>query len=132
MASYSLNLPIQLQQEAENLAAIQGISLDQFILWAVAEKVASLNQPADDPAFPNVIYRRGASGDLVPVLLSTGLRVQTIVIASTKWGFSVNQIADEYEVSEDLVREALGFYNAHRHQIDAAIKAEQIIEDANV
>jgi len=44
MTPYTLNLPIQLQQEAEKLAALQGISLDEFILWAVAEKVAALKQ----------------------------------------------------------------------------------------
>jgi len=44
MTPYTLNLPVQLQQEAEKLAALQGISLDQFILWAVAEKVAALKQ----------------------------------------------------------------------------------------
>ena len=36
MTSYALNLPVQLQQEAEKLATLQGISFDQFILWAVA------------------------------------------------------------------------------------------------
>lgn len=54
MTSYTLNLPVQLQQEAEKLAALQGISLDRFILGAVAEKVASLKQPNDDPAFPEI------------------------------------------------------------------------------
>jgi len=44
MTPYTLNLPVQLQQEAEKLAALQGISLDEFILWAVAEKVAALKQ----------------------------------------------------------------------------------------
>lgn len=44
MTRYTLNLPVQLQQEAEKLAALQGISLDEFILWAVAEKVAALKQ----------------------------------------------------------------------------------------
>ncbi|MCW6052852.1 hypothetical protein K4039_22955 [Lyngbya sp. CCAP 1446/10] len=44
MKPYTLNLPLQLQQEAERLAALQGISLDEFILWAVPEKVAALKQ----------------------------------------------------------------------------------------
>jgi len=35
MSPYPLNLPIQLQQKADKLAAERGISLDQFILWAV-------------------------------------------------------------------------------------------------
>ena len=47
MADYTINLPLQLQQEAEQRAASQGVPLDQFILWAVAEKVASLRHPCD-------------------------------------------------------------------------------------
>ena len=84
MTSHTLNLPVQLQQEAEKLAKLQSISLDQFILWAVAEKVATLNQRNDDAAFPEITYVRGASGELVPVLRGTRLRVQTVVIASQK------------------------------------------------
>ena len=52
MSHYSLNLPHRLQQEAEQWAARQGVSLDQFILWAVAEKVGECKQQLDDPAFP--------------------------------------------------------------------------------
>jgi hypothetical protein len=87
MTSYALNLPVQLQQEAEKLATLQGISFDQFILWAVAEKVATLKQRNDDPAFPEITYVRGASGELVPVLRGTRLRVQTVVVAAQKGVF---------------------------------------------
>lgn len=131
MTSYALNLPVQLQQEAEKLAILQGISFDQFILWAVAEKVATLKQRNDDPAFPEITYVR-ASGELVPVLRGTRLRVQTVVIAAQKWGFSPNQIASEYDLSEDRVKDVLAFYAAHHQEIDASIAAEQIIEAANV
>ena len=62
MARYSLNLPAQLKHEAEAWAGKQGISLNQFILWAVAEKVGALKQQLDDPAFPHITYRRGACG----------------------------------------------------------------------
>lgn len=132
MTSYTLNLPVQLQQEAEKLAALQGISLDRFILWAVAEKVATLNQRHDDPAFPQITYVRGASGELTPVLRGTRLRVQTVVIAADKWGLSPKEIANEYDFSEDQVNEALAFYEAHRQEIDTSIATEQIIEAANV
>lgn len=132
MIPYTLNLPVQLQQEAEKLATLQGISLDRFILWAVAEKVATLKQRNDDPDFPQITYVRGASGELVPVLRGTRLRVQTIVIAAHKWGFSPNQIADEYDISEAQVNEVLAFYATHSQEIDASIAAEQIIEAANV
>jgi uncharacterized protein (DUF433 family) len=128
MKPYTLKLPVQLQQEAEKLATLQGISFDQFILWAVAEKVATLNQRNDDRAFPQITYVRGASGQLVPVLRGTRLRVQTAVIAAQKWGLSPNQIADEYDLSETQVNEVLAFYAAHSQEIDAFIAAEQIIE----
>ena len=38
MARYPLNLPQQLKQEAEVLAQQQGVSLNQFILWATGRK----------------------------------------------------------------------------------------------
>ena len=132
MTSHTLNLPVQLQQEAEKLAALQGISFDQFILWAVAEKVASLNQQKGDAAFPQITYVRGASGQLVPVLLGTRLRVQTVVIAAQTWALSPKEIANEYDISEDKVNEILAFYAAHRQEIDTSIATEQIIEAANV
>lgn len=44
MARYPLNLPAQLKEEAEKWAADQGVSLNQFIMWAVAEKVGALRQ----------------------------------------------------------------------------------------
>ena len=63
----------------------------------------------------------------------TRLRVQTVVIAAQKWGFSPNQIATEYDLSEDRVNDVLAFFYATHHQeIDASIAAEQIIEAANV
>ena len=54
MARYPLNLPQQLKQEAESWAQKQGISLNQFILWATAEKVGALNQQLDDLQFPQI------------------------------------------------------------------------------
>ncbi len=128
MALYSLNLPLQLQQEAERYASSQGISLEQFILWALAEKVGVLNQPVDDPAYPGITYRIGASGTRVPILLGTGLRVQTLVIASQQWRLSVPEIAGEYNLSEAQVHEALAFYAAHSQEVDKAISSEQALE----
>lgn len=132
MTSYSLNLPMQLQQEAERCAASQGISLEQFIVSAVAEKVG-INQLVDDPEFPGIIHRRGASGQMMPVLRRTGLRVQTLVTAAETWGLSAQEIAAEYDLSKAQVDEALAFYDAHSQEIEAAIAAEQALEPiANV
>jgi HicB family len=60
MARYALNLPTELKREAEELAKNQGVSLNQFILWSVSEKVGALKQALDDPNFPGITYRRGA------------------------------------------------------------------------
>ncbi len=58
---YAVNLPLELKKEAEALAKQQGVSLNQFILWSVAEKVSALKAGVDDPNFPGITYRRSAS-----------------------------------------------------------------------
>lgn len=130
MARYPLSLPVQLKQEAETLATQQGVSLNQFILWAVAEKVGGLNNQLDDPTFPQITYRRGGSGIPAPVLRGTGIRVQTMVAATISWGMSPAQIAEEYDLREHQVREALAFYEVHRDEIDANIAEEAAMEKA--
>lgn len=127
MTRYALNLPVNLKHEAEELAARQGISLNQFIMWSVSEKVASLRQQLDDPNFPGITYRRGASGWVTPVLRGTGIRVQTIAMDS-QVGLTPEQIAAEYELEVKQIREAQAFYQAHRPEIDANIRAEQEME----
>jgi len=132
MTDYTINLPLQLHQEAEQRAASQGVPLEQFILWAVADKVASLRHQLNDPNFPKITYRQGTSGQPVAIITGTGIRVQTIVIAAHQWGLSPNQLTEEYELTEIQVSDALGFYNAHQTEIDRAIATEQAIEAANV
>jgi uncharacterized protein (DUF433 family) len=131
MSRYALSLPIELKREAEALAEQQGVSLNQFILWSVAEKVGDLKRSLDDPNFPNIAYRRGASGFLTPVLRGTGIRVQTIAISASQWGQNPSRIAEEYDLPESLMKEALAFYAAHRTDIDTAILAEEAIELAH-
>lgn len=126
MTRYALNLPNRLKRDAERLAKEQGVSLNQFILWSVAEKVGGLLQGLDDANFPNITYRRGASGSLSPVLRGTGIRVQTIVIAADNR--SPREIAEDYDLTEVQVQEALSFYEAHRAEIDAFIQAEAALE----
>ncbi len=126
MTRYALNLPNRLKRDAERLAKEQGVSLNQFILWSVAEKVGGLLQELDDANFPNITYRRGASGSLSPILRGTGIRVQTIVIAAENR--SPKEIAEDYDLTEAQVREALSFYEAHRAEIDAFIQAEAALE----
>ncbi len=125
MARYSLNLPPQLKFSAETWAARQGVSLNQFILWAVSEKVGSLDQQLDDPNFPQITYRRGASGIPAAVLRGTGIRVQTIAVANIYWEMSPEAIADDYDLSLKQVEEALAFFAAHRPEIEAHIAYEE-------
>lgn len=126
MTRYALNLPNELKRDAERLAKKQGVSLNQFILWSVAEKVGGLLQGLDDPDFPNITYRRGASGTISPVLRGTGIRVQTIVLASKHQ--TPDEIAEDYDLPKAQVQEALDFYEAHRAEIDAHIQAEAALE----
>ena len=120
MTSHILNLPDRLKQEVEQLAQSQGISLDQFVLWAVTEKVGTLKA-----SFSLIAYRQGASGQIFSVVKGTGVRVQTLAIAAHQWGMSAAQIADEYDLSEDQVTEALRFYAVNKEQVDLAIASEQ-------
>jgi uncharacterized protein (DUF433 family) len=131
MASNALNLPFQLKQEAEEWANRQGVSLDQFIVWAVAEKVGGLKQAVDDPRFPLVAYRRGAAGWPEPVLRGTGIRVQTLVVAHQIWSMDPSEIAADYDLTVEQVTDALAFYDAHRGEIEAALADEQASERVN-
>jgi uncharacterized protein (DUF433 family) len=130
MARYALNLPAQLKQEAETWATTQGTSLNQFILWAVAEKVGALKHQLDDPGFPHLTYRRGASGSPVAVLRGTGLRVQTVVVAAQTWGLTPTALAAEYDLTVAQVQEALAFSAAHQSEIEAALAADTAREAA--
>lgn len=128
MSRYALSLPQQLKKEAEEWASRQGVSLNQFILWAVAEKLGSLRSNVDDPNFPRITYRRGASRRPTAVLSGTGIRVQTIVTATDKWKLSPSEIADQFNIPEAQVKEAQAFYDAHKEEIDADIESESALE----
>ena len=127
MARYALNLPTTLKQEAESLAKQQGVSLNQFIQWAVAEKVGGLKQSLDDPRFPLVTYKRGGSGTMQPMIRGTNLRVKTLVVANKHWGLSAEEIADRWPVKVEAVRDALAFYEVHTDVIDQAIAEEEAL-----
>jgi len=80
----------------------------------------------DDPDFPNITHRRGASGILSPVLRRTGIRVQTIILVSQN--NTPAEVASDYDLPLSQVQEALNFYKAHRTEIDAHIQAEATLE----
>jgi uncharacterized protein (DUF433 family) len=128
MTSDSFNLPPLLRQKAQRYAASLGVSLEQFIVSAIAEKVEILTEHHHNTVFPELTYRRGASGLEVPILHGTGLRVQTLAIAAQQWGLSPEQIAAEYDLTEAQVNAALAFYAAHQQEIDEAIASEVALE----
>ncbi|MGB9641347.1 MAG: hypothetical protein ACPL4H_10575 [Anaerolineales bacterium] len=128
---YPLNLPLELKREAEKAAADQGVSLNQLVMWAVAEKVTALRAQLNDPRFPNIIYRRGAEGRPRAVLARTNLSVQTVIVAYNVWGLSPDQIKQEFDITQVEVNEVLAFYQAHRSEIDFAIQEERQIESAH-
>ena len=128
MARYPLNLPAVLKEDAERYAAEQGVSLNQFILWAVSEKIGSLQQRLDDPRFPQITYRRTAQGP-TPVFRGTNLRVQTIVTAVKTWGMSAAEVAADYGLQIAQVDDALRYYAEHSVEIDSAIAAEDHLEN---
>jgi len=127
MTRYALNLPLDLKREAEEVAKRQGISLNQFIMWSVSEKVATMRSQLDDPRFPLITYRQGGSGIARPVIRGTALHVQAIV-QSIKLGESPQSVAKNYGVEIKQVQEAQAFYQAHQKEIDDFIKDEDALE----
>ncbi len=128
----SLKLPNDLQKQVEKYATNQGISFEQFILWAIAEKIGVLSQPNNDLNFPNIIYQKGVSGQSVPKIKNTGIRVQTIVIASQKWDLSIAEIAQEYDLTNQQIEEALAFYQIYQEELNQNIAREQSLETYHV
>lgn len=125
---YPLNLPLELKQAAARMAKQQGVSLNQFFLWSIAEKVSELRSSLDDPDYPLITYRRGASGIPTPVVRGTGVRVETLVAAHQNWGQAVSELAGEYDLPQEAVQAALDYYRAHPEEIDVLIRIDQEIE----
>lgn len=128
----SLKLPIDLHKQAEKYAQTQGISLQQLVILAIAEKIGVISQQKNDPNFPNIIYQKGVSGQYFPILKNSGIRVQTIVIASEKWGLSIAEIAQEYDLTTQQIEEAIGFYQTHQEELNQNIAGEQSLEKYHV
>lgn len=128
---YSLNLPVDLKQDAEQIAEQQKISLNQLILWSLTEKVTSLKGKLDDPDFPSVSYKRDSANQLVPIIRGKGIRVQTIVIASKQWKESISDICKQYDLSKKMVEDALGFYAAHNNMVDGLIAENDLISQSH-
>ncbi|HAC62677.1 MAG TPA: DUF433 domain-containing protein [Cyanothece sp. UBA12306] len=128
MTQYSLNLPPKLQQEAEKYATDQGITLDNLIIWAIAEKIGSLKQSLDDKNCPDIVYFSNQEGQIIPKLRGTNIQVKTLVIAVNHWQLTPKQVADEYGISEEEVNNVMAFYEQNRQEIDTAIATDKVLE----
>jgi uncharacterized protein (DUF433 family) len=128
---YSLNLPIDLKQDAEQIAERQGVSLNQLILWSLAEKVTALKSKIDDPNFPDITYKLDVDNQPVPVIKGKGIRVQTLVIAFYDWKESVAEISQQYDLPQKTVKQALTFYEVHKKGVDALIDANTEADPAH-
>ena len=122
MTQYSLKLPPKLQQEAEKYATDQGITLDNLIIWAIAEKIGSLKQSLDNNNFQE--------GEMIPKLRGTNIQVKTLVVAVKNWQLTPQQVADEYGISEEKVNNVMAFYEQHRQEIDTAHREADLFEIA--
>lgn len=120
---YSLNLPVDLKHDAEQVAERQGVSLNQLILWSLAEKVTTLKSKIDDPNFPDITYKLDSDNQLVPIIKGKGIRVQTLMIAYYNWKESVAEISQQYDLPQKTVKQALSFYEAHKKVVDALIES---------
>ena len=67
-STYPLRLPVSVKAAAEKLAKEEGVSLNQFVATAVAEKLAAMNtaaffaerrERADIEAFRTILTRQG-------------------------------------------------------------------------
>lgn len=131
MTRYALNLPVDLKEEAQMLAKKQGVSLNQFIMWSVSEKVATMRQQLDDPQFPLITYRRGGSGIPRPVIRGTAIHVQTLV-QWIKFGETPQEVAKDYDLDIKQIQEAQAFYKVHKKEIDKHIKDEEDMEKQHI
>ena len=130
----TLTLPESLMRRAQHTAQTLGWPLEEVLIDVLSATLPDLKDaPAERHAelnFPQITYRQGASGRPQPVLLSSGIRVQTVAVASLAWGWSTEQIADEYGLSPEQVREALDFYVVHRQEMDMDIEDESALGGA--
>ena len=127
---YSVTLQ-ELQEQVLQLPLKDRWQLVQQLLGSIQEETIGVGLPlADEQAFPQIQYRVSNSGQTSASIKGTGIRVQTIIVANTRWDWDVSKIAEEYDLSTTQVSEALRFYEAYKAEIDTAIAAEVALEAA--
>ncbi|MEL6552962.1 MAG: DUF433 domain-containing protein [Cyanobacteria bacterium J06621_11] len=123
----------ELQAQILQLPLQERWQLVQSVLMSIQqETTASISTANDASDFAHIAYRVGSSGEASPVIKGTRIRVQTLAIAANQWNWTPTQIAEEYELSETQVTEALNFYQAHKDEIDGAMLSEVALEASHV
>ena len=121
----------ELQEQVLQLPLKDRWQLVQQLLGSIQQETLGIGLPLPDrQVFPRIQYRTGSSGQANSNIKGTGIRVQTIVIAKTDWGWDMSKIAEEFDLSPAQVSEALRFYQAHKAEIDDVISAEVALEAA--
>lgn len=94
-----MNLPLSLQKEAEKWAQLQGLSLEEFILQAVTEKVSGLNQQ-----MLGTLENQDSSSS-IPELPSLHRKEGILVIKTAPLTVDINAFIDQ--MREDRIREQM-------------------------
>jgi hypothetical protein len=93
-----MNFPLQIQRKIEKLASSQGISTEQFILQAVAEKIDALTQQmAEGNTETNLQTTNVVSSNQANVYRKEGILV---VDAELPENFDFNKFIDELRKEE--------------------------------
>ena len=122
----------ELQAQVLQLPLKERWQLVQQVLGSIQQETLGSGLSLEhEQTFPQIQYRMGTSGQASASIKGTGVRVQTIVIATADWSWDVSKIADEYDLSREQVSEALRFYEAHKAEIDDAISSEAALEAAS-
>jgi uncharacterized protein (DUF433 family) len=123
----------ELQNRVLQLPLHERWQLVQQVLTSIQHETVFSGSPSEeDLAFQHIQYRTGSSGEASPVIKGTRIRVQTLAIAWQQWNWEPSRIAEEYDLSEAQVTEALRFYELHKAEIKAAISSETAFAAAHV
>ncbi|MDZ8070727.1 MAG: hypothetical protein RMY64_34815 [Nostoc sp. DedQUE08] len=89
----SMNFPPQLQQKIEKWANSQGISTEQFVLQAIAEKIDTLSQQITEEH----TQQNSEMADILPLNQSNIYRKEGILVVEAELpeNFDVNAFIDE-------------------------------------
>jgi len=89
----------------------------------VAEKLGALRSQVDDPDFPHITYRRGASRRPIPALSGTGIRLAGPLLQPPISGTVRAGNCRPIDLSETQVPRSSSLLHDHRGEIDADIQS---------